>query len=130
MIEVCVAKSYTLWLQLNDNNNNNNNNNNKNKKQAIGKFNENVFSTYNCNRRPEQCSSMGKKSLFSTRIVPNLPLAGMSIVLSYADGGTKNKHLIELAKEIWKYPHNLGITATAEYLPSSRNVEAVWQSRN
>ena len=45
-------------------------------------------------------------------------------------GGTKNKYLIELAKEIWKYLLHHGITITAEYLPSSMNVEADWQSRN
>ena len=39
-------------------------------------------------------------------------------------GGTKNKYLIELAKEVWKYLLFHGITITAEYLPSSRNVEA------
>ena len=44
--------------------------------------------------------------------------------------GTKNKYLIELAKEIWKYLLHHGITITAEYLPSSMNVEADWQSRN
>ena len=45
-------------------------------------------------------------------------------------GGTKNKYLIELAKEIWKYLLHHGITITAEYLPSSMNVEGDWQSRN
>ena len=45
-------------------------------------------------------------------------------------GETKNKYLIELAKEIWKYLLHHGITITAEYLPSSMNVEADWQSRN
>ena len=45
-------------------------------------------------------------------------------------GGTKNKYLIELAKEIWNYLLHHEITITAEYLPSSMNVEADWQSRN
>ena len=53
-----------------------------------------------------------------------------SFVLFCKDGGTKNKYLIELAKEIWKYLLHHGITITAEYLPSSMNVEANWQSRN
>ena len=43
---------------------------------------------------------------------------------------TKNKYLIELAKEIWKYLLHHGITIVAEYLPSSMNMEADWQSRN
>ena len=43
---------------------------------------------------------------------------------------TKNKYLIELAKEIWKYLLHHGITITEEYIPSSMNVEADWQSRN
>ena len=45
-------------------------------------------------------------------------------------GGTKNKYLIELAKKIWKYLLHHGTTITADYLPSSMNVEADWQSRN
>ena len=53
-----------------------------------------------------------------------------SLVLSCEDGGTKNKYLIELAKEIWKYLLHHGITITAENLSSSMNVEADWQSRN
>ena len=42
----------------------------------------------------------------------------------------KNKYLIELAKEIWKHLLHYGITITAEYLRSSMNEEADWQSRN
>ena len=45
-------------------------------------------------------------------------------------GGTKNMYLIELAKKIWKYLLHHGTTITADYLPSSMNVEADWQSRN
>ena len=45
-----------------------------------------------------------------------------SLVLSCEDKGTKNKYLIELAKEIWKYLQHHGFTITAEYLPSSMNV--------
>ena len=53
-----------------------------------------------------------------------------SLVLPCEDGETKNKYLIELAKEIWKYLLHHGITIVAEYLPSSMNMEADWQSRN
>ena len=45
-------------------------------------------------------------------------------------GGTKNKYLVELAKEIWRYLLHHGITITEEYLPSSMKVEADWHSRN
>ena len=53
-----------------------------------------------------------------------------NLALSCEEGETKNKYLIELAKEIWKYLLHHGITITEEYLPSSMNVEADWQSRN
>ena len=53
-------------------------------------------------------------------------------ILSYVVkmGRTKNKYLMELSKEIWKYLLHHGITITAEYLPSSTDVEADWQSIN
>ena len=38
--------------------------------------------------------------------------------------------LLKLSKEIWPYTLKHQITITAEYLPSSLNVEADWQSRN
>ena len=38
--------------------------------------------------------------------------------------------LLKLSKEIWKYLLKKQITITAEYLPSSLNVEADWQPRN
>ena len=53
-----------------------------------------------------------------------------SLVLPCEDGGTTNKYLIELEKEMWMYLLHYGITITAEYLQSSMNVEADWQSRN
>ena len=53
-----------------------------------------------------------------------------SLVLSCEDGGTRSNYLIELAKEIWKYLIHNGITITAEYLPSSMNMEADWPLRN
>ena len=57
---------------------------------------------------------------------------GSTTALSYLVkiGGTTNKDLIKLAKEICKYLLHHGITITAKYLPSSMNVEADWQSRN
>ena len=42
----------------------------------------------------------------------------------------KRKYLIELAKEIWKYLQHHATTVTVEYLQSSINLEAGWQSRN
>ena len=53
-------------------------------------------------------------------------------ILSYVVkiGRTKNKYLMELPKEIWKYLLHHGITITAEYLPSSMDVEADWPSIN
>ena len=53
-------------------------------------------------------------------------------ILSYVVkmGRTKNKYLMELSKEIWKYLLHHGITITAEYLPSSTDMEADWQSIN
>ena len=54
----------------------------------------------------------------------------LSYLVKMGGGATKNKYLIELAKEIWEYLLHREITITAEYLPSSMNVEADWQSRN
>ena len=45
-------------------------------------------------------------------------------------GGTGNQMLLKLSKEIWQYLLKHQITITAEYLPSSLNVEADWQSQN
>ena len=45
-------------------------------------------------------------------------------------GGPKNKYLLELAKEVWKYLLHHRITITAEYLSSSINMEVDWWSRN
>ena len=45
-------------------------------------------------------------------------------------GGTGNQMLLKLSKEIWQYLLKHQITITSEYLPSSFNVEADWQSRN
>ena len=46
-----------------------------------------------------------------------------NFVLSCEDRGTKNKYLIELANEIWKYLLLHRITSTAKYLPCSMNME-------
>ena len=45
-------------------------------------------------------------------------------------GGTGNQTLLKLSKEIWQYLLKHQITITTEYLPSSLNMEADWQSRN
>ena len=44
-------------------------------------------------------------------------------------GGTQNKHMTSIPKEIWEYLFTQENTATAEYLPSSLNVQADWQCR-
>ena len=53
-------------------------------------------------------------------------------VLSYSvmrGGGTHNKVLSDISKEIWDYLLAKGITITAEYLPGALNKEADFQSR-
>ena len=40
--------------------------------------------------------------------------------------GGGNKMLLKLSKKIWQYLLKYQITITAEYLPSSLNVEAGW----
>ena len=45
------------------------------------------------------------------------------------DGGTHNKVLSDISKEIWDYLLVKGITITAEYLPGALNEEANFQSR-
>ena len=45
------------------------------------------------------------------------------------DGGTHNKVLSDINKEIWDYLLAKGITITAEYLPGALNKEADFQSR-
>ena len=44
-------------------------------------------------------------------------------------GGTQNKMMFELAKEIWSYLLTYNILITVEYLPSKLNVVADWESR-
>ena len=44
--------------------------------------------------------------------------------------GRGDQMLLKLNKEIWKYLLKQQITITAEYFPSSLNVEADWQPRN
>jgi len=55
-----------------------------------------------------------------------------TVALSYIVkmGGTQNKDMIKLSKEIWDYLISQGITITLEYLPSHLNIEADWESRN
>ena len=54
------------------------------------------------------------------------------IALSYLVkmGGTHNKDLLGLSKQIWDYLQSKKITITAEYLPGHLNVIAGWESRN
>ena len=45
-------------------------------------------------------------------------------------GGTRSQELLQVAKEIWYYLLANRIAVTAEYLSSSLNIQADWQSRN
>ena len=45
-------------------------------------------------------------------------------------GGTTDKTLVDLSKDIWKYLILKQITITAEYLPGILNTRADWQSRH
>ena len=42
----------------------------------------------------------------------------------------QNLKLVQLAKEIWDYLLQYGITFTAEYLPTKLDVTADWESRD
>ena len=54
------------------------------------------------------------------------------IALSYLVkiGGTRSPELLQVANEICEYLLANRIAVTAEYLPSSLNIQADWQSRN
>ena len=45
-------------------------------------------------------------------------------------GGTKRAELNKILKEIWEYLVGNKIALTAEYLPSSQNIQADWESRH
>ena len=45
-------------------------------------------------------------------------------------GGTKSSELNKISKEICEYLIGNKITLTAEYLPSSQNIQADWESRH
>ena len=45
-------------------------------------------------------------------------------------GGTTDKELVDLSKDIWKYLILKQITITAEYLPDILNTRADWKSRH
>ena len=45
-------------------------------------------------------------------------------------GGTQNKEMITISKEIWQFALSKGIMITAEYLPGRLNVREDWASRN
>ena len=69
-----------------------------------------------------------------TRKIIHLQIDNMT-ALSYlvkmgGGGGTRNQELIQISKEIWDFLLSRQITITAEYLPSSLNVIADWESRN
>ena len=54
------------------------------------------------------------------------------VALSYLVkmGGTDNKDLLGLSKQIWDCLQTKKITITAEYLPGHLNMRADWESRN
>ena len=41
-------------------------------------------------------------------------------------GGNRSPELLQIAKEIWDYLLANGLAVTAEYLPSSLNIQADW----
>ena len=45
-------------------------------------------------------------------------------------GGTRNRQLLDISKSIWQYPFEKQIAIIAEYLPSSLNLKADWESRH
>ena len=45
-------------------------------------------------------------------------------------GENRSPELLQVANEIWEYLLANGIAVTAEYLPSTLNIQADWQSRN
>ena len=45
-------------------------------------------------------------------------------------GGTRSQELLQVAKEIWDCLLASRIAVTAEYLPSSLNIQTDWQSRD
>ena len=71
---------------------------------------------------PQQTKIFGN-SLFSNR-------QHHCTTLPCENGATGIQMLLKLSKEIWQYLLKHEITITAEYLPSSLNVKADWQSQN
>ena len=45
-------------------------------------------------------------------------------------GGTQNKEMIAISKEIWEFALSKWIMITTEYMPGRLNVRADWASRN
>ena len=60
--------------------------------------------------------------------IDNMTGAALSYLIKI--GGTHNKDMIDLAKDIWTLVLPEGITITAEYLPGVLNTKADWASRN
>ena len=60
--------------------------------------------------------------------IDNVTALSLSYLLNM--GGTQNKHLIEISKEIWGYLIERKIHLTAEYILSLSNQTADWASQN
>ena len=54
------------------------------------------------------------------------------VVMAYINkmGGTKSDQLVNIARQVWDWCIQRGITLTAEYIPTDLNVEADWESRH
>ena len=53
-----------------------------------------------------------------------------ALSLSMKMGGTKSAELNKISKKILEYLIENGITLTAEYLPSSQNIQTDWELRH
>ena len=60
----------------------------------------------------------------------HLQIDNRTTVLLSKNGGTRSPELLQRAKKIWDYLLANGIAVTTEYLPSSLDIQADWQSRN
>ena len=60
----------------------------------------------------------------------HLRIDNMQLSYSINMGGTPNKYLIEISREIWGYLTERKIHLTAEYIPNLSNQTADWASRN
>ena len=55
-------------------------------------------------------------------------MAALSYLAKMRGGGTRSQELLQVAKEIWDYLLANRIAVTAEYLPSSLNIQEDQQS--